>query len=439
MVIGIRREDKNEWERRIPLVPSDLKELKNKYGINAVIQPSKIRCFTDDDFISNDLEINENLGKANTVFAVKEIPLHYFQKGNTYMFFAHVIKGQSYNMKMLRKMMELECNLIDYERVVNEQNQRLIFFGRYAGTAGMLETLHLFGQKLKLEGYKTPFEKIKQPYQYASINEAKADLEKISQEIKAGGLPAKLTPIVFGFAGYGNVSKGAQEIFDILPHKIIPAEMLPRLHDSLTLDISNVYKVVFKEEDMVQRKDRQPFERQEYFNQPELFESVFENYIPFLSSIVNCIYWTEKYPRLVTKDYILNKYAKQSRQKLKVIGDISCDIDGSIELTYKVTKPDNPAFTFAITDGSFKDGVQNKNGITIMAVDNLPCEFPVESSTEFSSVLKNYVKEIVSADFNKEFEELELTYPIKKALILHKGKLTQDYQYLNSFLNQEEK
>ncbi len=439
MVIGIRREDKNEWERRIPLVPLDLKTLKDKSGLQVIVQPSKIRCFPDEKFLELGLEINENLNAANTIFAVKEIPLPLFQKGKTYMFFAHVIKGQPYNMPMLKRMMELECNLIEYERVVNENNQRLIFFGRYAGNAGMIETLHLFGQKLKLEGYKTPFEKIKQPFQYASLEEAKEDLKKICREIKAGGLPARLTPIVFGFAGYGNVSKGAQEIFDILPTKVIPADMLSRLHDSLTLDTSNLYKVVFKEEDIVQRKDKQPFERQEYFEKPELFESIFETYIPFLSSIVNCIYWTDKYPRLVTKDYILNRYAKQPRQKLKVIGDISCDIDGSIELTYKATKPDNPAFTFSITDGSFKDGIQNKGGITVMSVDNLPCEFPVESSTEFSSVLKNYVQEIAGADYNKEFEELELSYPIKKALILHKGKLTKDYQYLNSFLNQEEK
>ncbi len=164
MVIGIRREDKNEWERRIPLVPLDLKTLKDKSGLQVIVQPSKIRCFPDEKFLELGLEINENLNAANTIFAVKEIPLPLFQKGKTYMFFAHVIKGQPYNMPMLKRMMELECNLIEYERVVNENNQRLIFFGRYAGNAGMIETLHLFGQKLKLEGYKTPFEKIKQPF-----------------------------------------------------------------------------------------------------------------------------------------------------------------------------------------------------------------------------------------------------------------------------------
>ncbi|MCX6150041.1 MAG: bifunctional lysine ketoglutarate reductase /saccharopine dehydrogenase family protein [Ignavibacteriales bacterium] len=439
MVIGIRREDKNEWERRVPLVPKDLKELKEKYGIETVVQSSPIRFFNDDDFKNEGISIDEDISIADTVFSVKEIPLHYFQKGKTYVFFAHVIKGQQYNMPMLRRMMDLECSLIDYERIVNEKNQRLIFFGKYAGNAGMIETLHLLGQKLKLEGYKTPFENIKQPYQYASLEEAKEDLRKISEIIKSEGLPSKITPIIIGFAGYGNVSKGAQEIFDILPNKIIPADMLTRLHDSLTLDSSNLYKVVFKEEDMVERKDKQPFERQEYFEYPERFESIFEKYIPFLSVLINCIFWTEKYPKFVTKSFLQNDYVKQSRQKLKIIGDISCDINGSIEITYKATKPDNPAFTYNFKDDSFKDGVHNKGGITVMAVDNLPCEFPGEASIAFSSVLKEFAHQIAKADFHNDFDELELPEPIKRALVLHKGKLTKDYQYLSSFLNKEEK
>jgi alpha-aminoadipic semialdehyde synthase len=123
-----------------------------------------------------------------------------------------------------------------------------------------------------------------------------------------------------------------------------------------------------------------------------------------------------------------------SDQKLLVIGDISVDVNGAIEITYKATDPGNAFYTYQPDNDKFEDSIK-KEGITIMAVDNLPCEFPKESSKEFSSILKNYVYEIVNEDFNKSFEELSLSNPIKKALILQNGELTKDYQYLKKYLN----
>ena len=437
MIIGIRREDKNKWERRVPLIPIDLKELKDKYNIDTIIQPSQIRFIKDKEFRKFGILVKEDLSSANTIFGIKEIPVQFFQKGKTYVYFTHVFKGQAYNIPKLKKLMELECNLIDYERILDENNKRLIFFGKFAGYAGMIKTLHIFGQKLKIEGIKNPFEKIKHPYQYSSLEEAKNDIQKLSEEIKRNGLPQVILPLIIGITGYGNVSKGAQEIFDILPHKTISPNELIKLHDNLSLDTTILYKVVFREKDIVERKDRQPFNLHDYYNKPELFQSIFEKYIPFLSIIINCIYWVDKYPRLVTKEYLTTRYLNQSRRKLKVIGDISCDINGSIEITYKITEPDNPAYTYNINEDSFIDGIKDRDGITVLAVDNLPCEFPKESSTEFSSVLKNFVYDIVKTDFTKEFNKLELPDVIKKALILHKGKLTKDYLYLNKFIEQD--
>ncbi len=131
-IIGIRREDKNEWEKRVPLIPDDVKGLKKKYGIHTIIQPSKIRVYSDDEYRKAGAEINEDLSKASLILAVKEIPETMFVKGKTYLFFSHTIKGQSYNMPSLKKMMDLKTNLIDYERIINENNQRLISFGNYA-------------------------------------------------------------------------------------------------------------------------------------------------------------------------------------------------------------------------------------------------------------------------------------------------------------------
>lgn len=435
MLIGIRREDKNEWERRVPLVPEDLKKLKEKYGINTVIQPSKIRFFKDEDFSDAGIEVNEDLSKANTIFAVKEIPKQLFLQGKTYMFFAHVIKAQAYNMPMLKRMMELKCNLIDYERVVNEKNQRLIFFGRFAGLSGIIETLHAFGQKLKLQGHSTVLEKIKQPYQYGVLENAEEGLRQAAKELNNSGFPKGVSPIVVGFAGYGHVSKGAQELFDILPHKSLTPDELIKNYEEIKKDNKHLFKVVFKEEDLVQRKSG-AFKLQEYYDHPEFYESKFEEYLPHLSVLVNCIYWSEKYPRLVTKDYLKKVKSTGNKPKLQVIGDISCDINGSIEFTYKVTKPDKPTFTYFTETDSYKEDLQ-KDGVTVMAIDILPSEFPRRASMEFSSVLKNYVYEIASADFNKSFLELELSFSIKKALILHKGELTEDYKYLQQFIKAE--
>jgi alpha-aminoadipic semialdehyde synthase len=417
--IGIRREDKNEWERRAPLVPEDVKELKEKHGIKTIIQPSKLRVFPDNAYAEAGAEVNEDLGRASVILAIKEIPIHLFEKDKTYVFFSHTIKGQPYNMDMLKRMMELKCNLVDYERIVNEKGQRLIFFGRFAGLAGMIETLHAFGQKLKLQGFNTPFEKIKQAYQYASLEEAKKEIGAIGEEIDEHGFPVELAPLVVGFSGYGNVSRGAQEIFDLLPFKVISGHILDEMYENFASDNLNLYKVVFAEEDMFRLKQGidQPFDLQDYYNHPGKYESQFEKFIPYLSVLVNCIYWTEDYPRLVTKEYLYNRTIIRSNLTLKVVGDISCDIDGSIEITHRATYPDNATFTYFAGDDRYEEGTR-RTGITVMAVDNLPCEFPVESSAAFSTVLREYIPGIVSENFKVGLEQLGLPDPIRSALIL---------------------
>ena len=401
-IIGIRREDKNKWERRVPLIPDHVRFLKEKYGIHTIIQPSENRIFTDDEFRAAGAEINEDLGKAQTIFAVKEIPIELFEEGKTYIFFSHTIKGQAYNMDMLRRMKALKVNLFDYERFVDDGNRRLIFFGRYAGLAGMIETLHAYGQKLKLLGHDTPFAGIKQAFEYPSLEAAKQHIAQIGEEIDENGFGEEVSPLVVGFTGYGNVSRGAQEIFDLLPYKTMSPHILSEMYENFTLDHFNLYKVIFKEEDLVRPKEG-PFDLQDYYDHPEKYVSQFEEYIPYLQILVNCIYWTEDYPRLVTKEYLKTNTLLRSNLNLKVIGDISCDIGGSIEITHKATMPDIPNFTYCADKDAFEDGV-HRRGVTVMAVDNLPCEFSREASMEFSEVLKDYVDNIASQNDDKGFE-----------------------------------
>lgn len=432
-IIGIRREDKNQWERRTPLIPDHVKELKENHGIKTIVQPSELRVFTDKEFEAAGAEINEDLSAASVVLAVKEIPLELFQKDKTYVFFSHTVKGQDYNMPMLKRMMELGCNLVDYEKVVDEKNRRLIFFSRYAGIAGMIETLHAFGQKLKLQGYSTQLERIKQAYEYDSVDEAKKEIEAIGNDIDENGFPVELSPLVVGFAGYGNVSRGAQEIFNLLPHKVISGHILDEMYENFSSDNLNFYKVVFSEEDMVQTKDGSPFELQDYYDHPENYISRFTKFLPYLSVLVNGIYWTEDYPRLVTKEYLKEQAALRSHLTLRVVGDVSMDIDGAIEITHKATMPDNPCFTYFPREDRFEDGV-HMGGIAVMAIDNLPCEFPRESSTDFSNVIRDYVHNLVSQDFEQDFNDLGLEDPLRKALVLHRGEFPPGYVYMKEFV-----
>ncbi len=427
-IIGIRREDKNQWERRVPLIPEHVKLLTESQGIATLLQPSPIRIYGPDEYLKAGADVNEDLSAANPIFAVKEIPASFYEADKTYIFFAHVIKGQPYNMDMLRRMMELKVNLIDYERIVDENNRRLIFFGRFAGLAGMIETFYAYGQKLKARGIDSAFAQFKQAYEYASLDEAKEAITKIGEDIKANGLSAGITPVITGFAGYGNVSLGAQEIFDLLPHEeITPTDLLMEYERLKTTN--KLYKVVFKETDMVVPKTGK-FDLQDYYKNPQKYDGIFEQYLPCLTLLVNCIYWTPAYPRLVTRKFL---QSANNNNKLQVIGDISCDVDGSIEITHKVTYPDKATFTYRADSDNFIDGT-SAGGTTVMAVDNLPCEFSRESSAEFSKVLKEFVKPIADADYTVDFDQLDLPYPIKKALILHRGELTPDYEYIREYL-----
>lgn len=433
MRIGIRREDKNEWEARTPLIPSDVKKLVSN-GIGVYLQPSPIRIFSDQEYLDVGATISEDLSSCSVILAVKEMPIKFIEKGKTYVFFSHTIKGQDYNMPLLQKMMDEKTQLIDYERIVDEKGQRLIFFGRHAGLAGMIDSLWALGKRIDSEGIQNPFSKIKKTVEYRGLDSAKRQIGKIADEITKNGIPKEMRPLVCGFSGYGNVSQGAQEIFDILPHKEISPQEL--LSDQNLFDGSKhiLYKVVFKESDLVEPKNSEDkFELQDYYDNPDKYRSKFEQYLPQLTILMNCIYWDTPYPRLITLDYLKKVWTESDNQKLKVIGDISCDIDGAIQCTVKSTDPGNPVYVYNPLDSSVNDGVEGE-GPVIMAVDNLPCELAEEASKSFSKVLVDFIPELIKADYSDSFENLKLPKALRRGMILYQGKLTSDYKYLMKYL-----
>ncbi len=434
-LIGIRREDKNPWERRAPLIPAHAGELMREYPIEIWVQPSAIRVFQDEDYRREGVIISEGLSACPIILAVKEIPIEFFREEGVYVFFSHTIKGQPHNMPMLKRMMDLRCTLIDYERIIDEQGRRLVFFGRQAGQAGMIDTLWALGQRLQAEGMDSPFASIRKTIDYASLVEAKESIQKAGWEIHHHGLDSSLVPLVFGFSGYGHVSQGAQEIFNLLPFEEVKPARLKEMFGQKSFFGNRVYKAVFKEEDMVEPKTRErQFNLQEYYDHPEKYKPVLSKYLPYLTVLVNAIFWSPRYPQFVTKKFLKTHYLGSKRPRLRVIGDISCDVNGGVECTAKCTTPSNPVFTYDLEKDEARDGV-NGRGPVIMAVDNLPAEISLESSVFFSQTLKPFIPAIAAADYTRNFDQCLLPPALKKAVILFRGDLTPDYEYIREFIS----
>jgi alpha-aminoadipic semialdehyde synthase len=431
-VIGIRREDKNQWERRTPIIPAHVGSMTGKLGAKVLVQPSIIRVFGDGEYREAGAVLDETLSGASVIFGVKEIPLHLLQAGKTYVFFSHTVKGQALNMPMLRRLMELRCNLIDYEKIVDESGKRLVFFGRHAGLAGMIDSLWALGRRLEWEGISTPFAGLRQAYGYRDLKDAMEAVSAVGEMIRRDGLPEGLGSCSFAFTGYGNVSRGAQEIFDLLPFReVAPGELAA---SQGRWEKHFVFKTVFREADMVV-PDRvgDSFDLGDYYNSPEGYRSIFHGYLEHITVLINGIYWEQKYPRLVTKNHLRSLFERHSSPRLRLIGDISCDVEGSIECTLKATTPDHPVFVFDPLTGNKNDGWSGR-GVVVLAVDNLPCELPLDSSTHFSQALEPFFPAIITEDFSAGLDESRLPPELKGATILRLGQLTPSFRYLEKHL-----
>ncbi|MCS6844638.1 MAG: bifunctional lysine ketoglutarate reductase /saccharopine dehydrogenase family protein [Caldilineales bacterium] len=435
--IGVRREDKSVWERRTPVTPSVARQLVQEHGIEVVVQPSPTRAFSAAEFQQAGAAVEESLSRCPVVFGIKEIPPAALEPGKAYAFFAHVIKGQPYNMPMLRRLLELGCTLIDYERIVDDQGRRLIFFGWHAGVAGALETLWALGRRLAWQGIPTPFTQLRHAYEYHDIAEAKAAVLAVADQVRQEGLPPAILPLTVGVVGYGNVARGVWEVLNLLPiQRVEPADLLAGLPEAApgTDPRRTIYAATFREEHTVRPDDpTQPFDLQHYYAHGHLYRGAFESYLPALSVVINAVYWDARYPRLVTKEGLRRLFAA-GPVKLQVIGDISCDIEGAMECTVKATEPGEPNYVYNPLTGQVVDGVEGE-GVVVMAVDILPSELPRDASEDFSRALAPFIPALVSADYSAPFEALALPPEIKRAVIAHRGELTPAYRYLEQHLS----
>jgi hypothetical protein len=430
--LAVRRETKSPLERRTPVTPDLVARLVKSSGVEVLVQPSARRIFNDKEYVRAGARMADNLADSRVVLGVKEIPPELFQPNTAYVFFAHVIKGQPYNMPMLAKMLELGCTLIDYEKICDETGKRLIFFGRFAGLAGMIDSLWALGQRLRRTGFPTPLASIEQAFEYDSLHDAKVAIRKAGERIASEGLPEELTPLIIGIAGYGNVASGVREILSELPTREVKPENLGSKFEDPSPHC--FYQTTFREEDLVEPTAKAgAFNLQDYYDHPEDYRSVFDPYLPQLTVLMNCNYWDERYPRLVTKKQLRKMWSGDTPPRLRVIGDLGCDIEGSVECTLKCTEPSDPIYVYDPIEGTISSGVDGA-GPVVLAVDILPAELPREASEEFSSTLASFLPALAQADFDVPFSELALPPELLGAVIAHRGELTPDYAYIEEHL-----
>jgi len=429
-MIGIRAEDNHKTEKRSPLAPAQCRQLIVEGNVGVRVAPSPNRIFTEQQFAESGCTIDADLSECNIVFGVKEMPLSFLKQGQAYCFFSHTTKGQAQNMPMLRRIMDLGGTLIDYEKIVDGSRRRLVFFGAFAGYAGMIDTLWIYGQRLLHEGIETPFARIRQACDYSGLEAAKKAVKSVGEEIMARGLDRRIAPFVCGVTGGGHVAQGALEIMSLLQAKNIKAQDLSNLSEE-----HPVRTVQFRSRDRVKLKKSGAAFSEEHFHQNRTeYVSRFNEYLPFLSVLINGIYWEKGYPEIVSLENLRSMYTKFQNPKLKVIGDITSDIGGSIACNVKSTTSLNPAYVYDPLSDTITEGWQGR-GPVVLAVDKLPSELPMDASAYFGAQLLPFIPQMAHADFRRPFENLALSDEIKNAVIVHKGELCKNYRYLQKTID----
>jgi alpha-aminoadipic semialdehyde synthase len=432
--IGIRRETKGPWERRSPLVPSAVRRLARDRGLEVVVQPSARRVFSDKEFVRAGAVVSDDLSTAQVVLGIKEIPTHLLEPRTAYLFFAHVIKGQRYNMPMLARLLELGCTLVDYEKICDDTGRRLVFFGRFAGLAGMIDSLWALGQRLSWEGLDTPFAALRPAHGYDSLAEAQKAIRAAGDAVLARGLPAGLTPLIIGILGYGNVARGARELLADLPTTEIAPDQVADAAAGRGTSPSGIFQVTYKEQHVVRpREADHTFDLQDYYDHPGRYRGCFAPHLEHLTVLLNCNYWDHRYSRLVKLDHLRALWARPSPPRLRVIGDLSCDIAGSMECTVRSTDPGDPVYVWDPDSGDVASGVAG-HGPVVLAVDILPAELPRDASEAFSEILMPFLPALAAADLGRDFSDLALPPELKRAVIAHRGDLTPSYRYLEADL-----
>jgi alpha-aminoadipic semialdehyde synthase len=431
LTVGVLAETKNKWERRAPLTPQDVKWLVER-KIPVEVLTSSVRVFSDDQYKKAGAKIVSRFQKAQLLVGVKEPSPEALLRDKVYFVFSHTMKGQSQNRPLLKAALRRRITLMDYEAIRDKRGNRLAYFGRFAGICGAIDCLHYLGKRLDVLGYPTPFLKVKKALDYGSFRKAKKHLPRVSDEIRRLGLPPKLCPFIIGVTGHGNVSDGAGEVLGMMrPIEVHPKDMKRFVRDKKN-ETRQIYKTVLLREEKLRSKQKRGFYFEEYLAHPERFESNLDRYLPYFSALINCSYWDKRYPRLVTEKMV-KKLHKHKDFKLRLIADLSCDVNGSVEITKKITDPDSPSFIYDPQKGKVTSGLDSR-GIAVTAMDNLPAEFPQDASEEFGLLIRDYIYQTALHGACDITHHHALPFELRGAVIAEGGRLTLPFRYLEKHI-----
>ncbi len=399
MTIGIIREEKMPRDKRVPFTPLQCKELVELYpGLNILVQPSPHRCYSDAEYASLGISLQEDLSQCDVLMGIKEVPKEKLIPGKKYLFFSHTIKKQPHNRDLLKTVLQKGVQLIDYECLVDEKNNRVIGFGRYAGLVGAYNGIMAYGLKYGLFELKP------------------AQLCHDKKELFAGLDQISLPNIKIIVTGGGRVANGALEVLGVLGLRKVTA------YEFLNYSFREPVYAQLHSEDYHRSKDGSPFSNSLFHEHPELFDCTFAHGHSFASNcdlLIHCTFWNPAAPVLFTKDQM-----RDPRFRISVIADVTCDIDGSIPSTTKPSTIEDKFYGYNPNTEKIDEPFAPST-ITVMAIDNLPCELPRDASEGFG---KHLIERVMPSLLGEDNGLIE------RASIAREGKLTSRFGYLSDYV-----
>lgn len=397
--IGIISESKVPADKRVPFTPLQTEEIQQRFPtVQVNCQTSGIRCFKDEEYTDHGTEVKNDVSDCDILMGIKEVRTDQLIPDKTYLFFSHTIKKQPYNKKLLQEILKKRIRIIDYEALKDRQGNRLVAFGRYAGIVGAYNGLWTYGKRFNAYS-------LRRAHECFDVNDLKLELRKI-----------KLPPVKIILTGAGRVGKGSMETLDSAGiRKVNAPDFLSRTFDE------PVY-VQLSSGDYHRRKEGGHFNREEFHQHPERYESFFKEFTKVADVLMAGAFWNPKAPVLFTRGEMLSPDFK-----IKIIADITCDINGSIPSTKRATSIIDPLYDYDPATDSEQPSLSNDRFVTVMSIDNLPCELPRSASEEFGRDLIDRVLPIL---IGKDKEDI-----IKRATIADKGLLTFHFKYLQDYVS----
>jgi alanine dehydrogenase len=399
MRFGIIKERKNPPDRRVVFTPEELVRLQNEHPDAVIkVESSNIRVFTDEAYRKLGIEVADDISDCDVFFGVKEIPVDFLIPDKKYFFFSHTIKKQAHNRKLLTAILEKNIELYDHETIVDANNRRLIGFGRYAGIVGAYNGFRAFG--IKFELFTLP---------KAETLQSKEDLIiRLKRQI--------LPNIKIVLTGHGKVGMGAKEILDGMKIKQVSADdFLNKVYTQpvyTQIDVLDYNKRI----DGIKAEDNSDF-----YKHPEAYTSDFERF-----SKVADIFMAGHFHANGSPDILTREMLNAPDNKIKVVADISCDVDGPIACTIKASTIADPFFGYLPSSGE-EVPYTHPGAIVVMSVDNLPCELPKDASEGFGEM---FMEHVIPAFFNNDKDGI-----LKRAKMTENGKLTPRFAYLQDYVD----